>query len=84
MVILSFTTKNSASRLKDAPITLDIVPNPTLQIPYKSIVLVDYSEDDTISLFKNGVKPIIKNLLYLKVISMAITSLRELLQDRRL
>ena len=44
-VVLALITYNSASRLRG--ITLDDVLNSTLQIPYKSIILVDDSIDDT-------------------------------------
>ncbi|MEM1646139.1 MAG: glycosyltransferase [Ignisphaera sp.] len=52
MVVLSFITKNTITRLKDLPITLYDVLNSTLQIPYKTIILIDDSKDNTVTLFK--------------------------------
>lgn len=51
MVVVSFITKNSITRLVDRPITLRDVLNSTLQIPYKSLILVDDSEDETREVF---------------------------------
>jgi len=51
-VVLSFITKNSASKLRETPITLFDVLNSTLQIPYKAIILVDNSSDSTPDYFR--------------------------------
>ena len=51
-IVLSFITKNSASKLSQTPITLFDVLKSTLQIPYKTIILVDNSSDNTPDYFK--------------------------------
>jgi len=50
-VVLSFITKNSYTKMKHT-IGLERVLDSTLQIPYKSIILVDDSEDATAKIFK--------------------------------
>lgn len=52
MVVLSFITKNTVTKLKDLTITLYDVLNSTLQIPYKTIILIGDSEDNIVTLFK--------------------------------
>ena len=53
-MIVSFITRNSAERLRYSGITLHDVLNSSLQIPYKSIILVDDSsaESKTIQVFR--------------------------------
>jgi len=50
-VVLSFITKNSYTKMKKT-IGLERVLDSTLQIPYKSIILVDDSEDETAKVFR--------------------------------
>ena len=52
MVVVSFITKNSASKLRETPISLNDVLKSTLQVPYRSIILVDNSTDDTVEWFR--------------------------------
>ena len=47
LIVLSMITRDSVSRLKKTPITLMDVLDSTLQVPYRSIILVDDSKDDT-------------------------------------
>ena len=63
MVIVSFITKNSVTRLTGKPITLKDVLNSTLQVPYKSLILVDDSEDDTRKVFTSWCNEHNKELL---------------------
>jgi len=50
-VVLSFITKNSYTKMKHT-IGLEKVLDSTLQIPYKSIILVDDSKDETAKVFR--------------------------------
>ena len=52
MIVLSFITRNSKTKLSRAPITLSHVLNSTLQLPYRSIILVDNSSDGTAEAFR--------------------------------
>ena len=51
-VVLAFITKNSATKLAKTSITLFDVLKSTLQIPYRSIILVDASTDETVDYFR--------------------------------
>jgi len=51
MVILSFITRNSYTKMQKAPVSLEDVLISTLQIPYKQIILVDDSTDETRDFF---------------------------------
>ncbi len=53
MVVLSFITKNSCSKLKHTPITLISVLNSVLQIPFRSLILIDDSVDETSEVIAN-------------------------------
>jgi len=52
MVVLSFITRNSYSKMQKAPVSLEDVLNSTLQIPYRQIILVDDSTDETRDFFR--------------------------------
>jgi len=52
MVVLSLITRNSYSKMQKAPVSLEDVLDSTLQIPYKQIILVDDSVDETRNLFR--------------------------------
>jgi len=53
LVVLSLITRNSCSKLKHTPITLVDVLNSVLQIPFKSLILVDDSIDETPEVIAN-------------------------------
>ncbi len=65
-VVLSFITYNSYTKLKRTPITLEDVLNSTLQIPYKSVILVDDSSDETPQVFRKWVEEHGKELIVSK------------------
>ena len=53
MVVLSFITRNSYTKMLKAPVSLREVLNSTLQIPYRQIILVDDSTDETREFFQS-------------------------------
>lgn len=52
-IVLALITMNSYSKMKKAPVSFVKVLNSTLQIPYKHIILVDDSTDETRGVFKD-------------------------------
>jgi len=50
--ILAFITRNSYSKMLKAPVSFLEVLESTLQVPYKHIILVDDSMDETRKVFK--------------------------------
>jgi len=52
MVVLAMITKNSVSRMKQTPVSFEDVLRSTLQVPYKSFILVDASSDETPNVVK--------------------------------
>ena len=51
MVIISFITKNSYSKMKSAPVSLREVLELVVQVPFRSVILVDDSDDTTPKVF---------------------------------
>jgi len=51
VVIISFITKNSYSKMKSAPVSLREVLELVVQVPFRSVILVDDSDDTTPKVF---------------------------------
>ena len=63
MVVLSFITRNSYSKMRRAPVSLEDVLASTLQIPYRQIILVDDSTDETREFFRKWCEKYDKELI---------------------
>ena len=63
--VVAFITRNSGSKMACTPVGLGDVLRATLQVPYRDLILVDDSSDDTVEVFQRFCKESNKNLLVL-------------------
>lgn len=65
-IVFSMITKDSVSKLRHSPIKLEHVLNSSLQIPYKTFILVDVSTDETAEVIRKWCNEHNKELILIK------------------